>query len=295
MMKVARNYGECATASPSGVELSPPSGEAVLSTGPTSPESQDVLGSSSKVELLATIHEKIIPQLILAHINPAELDSCPNTRLPPTPEEVAEFSQIAVDNDLQAALLFIESMADDGLSVDVILLDLVAPAARLLGDEWLDDRRDFTEVTLGLNLLHRVVHVLGPSVVPSSSDRGSVVLVAAPAEQHTLGIFLLAEFLRKDGWGVQVDPDMPREDLLGLVGREHVDMVGISVSNSDLIGPLTELVSDVRSASINDDMAVMIGGSLSLASEAREIGATFCNDAREAVVLLSKHARLRRP
>ncbi len=253
-----------------------------------------MLGSSSKADLLATIHEKIIPQLILAHINPAELDACPNTRLPPTPEEVADFSQIAVDDDLQEALLFIESMADAGLSLEVILLDLVAPAARLLGDEWLEDRRDFTEVTLGLNLLHRVVHVLSPSAAPSPSDKGSVVLLAAPAEQHTLGIFLLAEFLRKDGWGVQVDPDMPREDLLELVGREYVDMVGISVSNSDLIGPLTELVSDVRSASINDDIAVMIGGSLALANEAQEIGATFCNDAREAVVLLAKHAKLRR-
>ena len=204
---------------------------------------------------------------------------------------MAEFSRIAVREDLEGALLFVEDMADDGLSLDTILLDLVAPAARLLGDEWLDDRRNFTEVTFGLNTLHRVVHVLGPTATPTRSDRGSVVLVAAPAEQHTLGIFLLAECLRKEGWGVRADPDMPKTELLDIVRSEHVDMVGISVSNTDLVGPLTHLVSAILNASMNDNMAVMIGGSISLAGDAEEIGATFCNDAREAVELLAHHVR----
>jgi methanogenic corrinoid protein MtbC1 len=105
---------------------------------------------------------------------------------------------------------------------------------------------------------------------------------------------MLAEFLRKERWGVRVDPNMPKEDLLELVRREHIDMVGISVSNTDLVGPLTELVAAVRNASLNDDVAVMIGGSLILASQAEEIGATFSNDPREVIALLARHDPSRR-
>jgi methanogenic corrinoid protein MtbC1 len=252
------------------------------------------LGFNSESDLLVTIRDRVVPQLMLAHAEDAAvLGACPNARLPPTRAEVESFASIAVAEDLEAALRFIETLADGGLSVEVILLDLVAPAARLLGDQWLDDRRSLTEVTVGLTLLHRVVHVLGPSAAGPASDRGSVVLVAAPREQHTLGIFLLAEFLRKERWGVRVDPNMPLSDLLDLLRREHVDMVGISVSNTDLVEPLTRMVAAVRGASVNERVIVMIGGSLALANQSEEIGATFSNDPREAVALLARHATVR--
>ena len=253
------------------------------------------LQPDGRADLLSAIHERVIPQLMLAHVPDrselSELEACPGARLPPTTEEVAHFSRLATAEDLQAALAYVEVLAGDGLSVEVILLHLVAPAARLLGDEWLDDRRSFTEVTLGLNTLHQVVHILGPSFAVAPAPRGSVILVAAPAEQHTLGIYLLAEFLRRDGWGVQVDPNMPLATLLSLVKAEHVEMVGISVSNTDLVAPLTRMVSSVRKASKNTDLTVMLGGSLALAGDAEAIGATFCNDPFEAGRLLERRAR----
>ncbi len=290
MAKVVKKSVDLAAESRSGVKLLRRSVD-----GGASEESRQSLGSNAAHDLLATIHDQIVPQLILIHAaDAADLGACPATRLPPTAQEVATFAGVAVAENLEQALQFIQELADGGLSVEVILLDLVAPAARLLGDQWLDDRRSLTDVTAGLALLHRVVHVLGPSNVSSAEDRGFVVLVAAPKEQHTLGIFMLAEFLRKERWGVRVDPNMPRQDLLDLVRREHIDMVGISVSNTDLVGPLTNLVAAVRSASRNGDVAVMVGGSLILANQAEEIGATFSNDPREVIALLARHPS-RRP
>lgn len=287
MAKAAKRSVDPQPASQSGATLMRRAADATA-------ESTRSLGSSAASDLLATIHDQIVPRLMLAHAAGVEqLGSCPATRLPPTPQEVAAFARIAVAEILEDALDFITELCDGGLSVEVILLDLVAPAARLLGDEWLDDRRSLTEVTTGLALLHRVVHVLGPSTQASRSDRGFVVLVAAPNEQHTLGIFLLAEFLRKEGWSVRVDPNMPTPDLVAIVRREHVDMVGISVSNTELVGPLKRQIAAVRSSSFNKGIAVMIGGSLALADQAEEIGATFINDAREAVALLARQAPAR--
>ena len=38
------------------------------------------------------------------------------------------------------------------------MVDLLAPAARLLGEYWEDDRCDFVDVTMGLWRLQEVVH-----------------------------------------------------------------------------------------------------------------------------------------
>jgi methanogenic corrinoid protein MtbC1 len=252
------------------------------------------LESDGRADLLATIHEKIIPQLVLAHR--AELvreASCPDSRPPPTVQEVAAFAVIAVQDDLPAALAFIEVLASQGIALEAVLLHLVAPAARLLGEQWLDDLRSFTEVTIGLGVLQRVVHVLGPSFAPEVGHRGVVVLVAAPNEQHTLGIYLLGEFLRRDGWGVQVQPNMAPDELITLVESQPLEMVGISVSNSHLLAPVSDLIASIKRAPLNADMAVMVGGSCQLRDDAERMGAMFCSDPRDAVRWLDQHVRNR--
>ena len=250
----------------------------------------DPLEREARADLLATIHEQIIPQLVLAHTSePGAGTSCPDARLPPTPGEVEALCCLAVEQDLLASLAIIEAMVGDGLTIETVLLELIAPAARKLGDDWLEDLRTFTEVTVGLGTLQEVIHILGPSFAHGIVHRGAVVLVPAPNEQHTLGVHLLGEFLRRAGWGVLVDPRMSRAELLLHVEAERIEMVGISVSNSDLVDTLERLVRDIKRASLNADIAVMIGGSLNLEEHAARLGVTFCNDPREAVRWLEHH------
>lgn len=240
-------------------------------------------------ELLATIHDEIIPRLMLAHgADPLREQVCPDARLPPTQVEVNEFAVIAVSEDVPAALAFVEKMCSDGLSLESILLDLIAPAARLLGEHWLADLRPFTEVTSGLCTLQQVVHILGPSFAPAREHRGFVVLVAVQPEQHTLGLYLLGEFLRRAGWGVQVAATMPDSELLALVKSQHVEMVGISVSNSSLLTLLSALIASIKKVARNPKMAILLGGPLELGEFAAENGVSACRDPRDAVHWLDK-------
>jgi methanogenic corrinoid protein MtbC1 len=241
-------------------------------------------------DLLATIHEKIIPQLLLAHYD-EEAPLVVEDRIP-SANEVARFADISTRGDVNAAVAFVEWVSAQGTSLEVILLDLVAPAARLLGEDWTNDLRTFTDVTLGLGILQQVVHTFGPALAAHPGHRGCVVLVPAPSEQHTLGIHVLGEFLRKAGWNVQVETAISRPELVELVEAQPVELVGISISNGDLVEPLSHLVTALRRAPLNPEMAVMMGGSLQLTkAEHLRIGATFCNDPREAVDWLDEHMR----
>jgi methanogenic corrinoid protein MtbC1 len=251
------------------------------------------LAPEPRPDLLATIESEIIPRLMLAHrVEPLAQNVCADTRLPPTEEEIFEFARIAACHDLASALAYVESMSRQGLAIEAVLLDLVAPAARLLGEHWKADLRSFTEVSAGLGTLQQVVHVLGPSFAPVLPHRGLVVLAAAPGEQHTLGLYLVGEFMRRAGWGVQVAPTMSEADLVRVVSTERVEMLGFTVSNTQLLKPLAATIAAVRKNSRDPGLAIMLGGALDLAEFcSKNQVSLFAPDPREAVRWLEDRAR----
>ena len=249
--------------------------------------------STAQSDLLSTIHEQIIPQLMLAHCTDEPLaEPCVDGRVPPTDAEIAKLANIAVEQDLATSLKFVDQILRAGVSLDIVLLKLVAPAARLLGDEWLDDRRSFTEVTLGLAIMQEVVHVLGATSGPGlTGGRGFVVLACPAPEQHTLGIHLLGYFLRRAGWEVEVAPAVTENDLVALVQSERVEMLGISVKNTDSVKILSRVISAVKKASMNPDLMVLVGGAPELAHRSSEIGCQYCSDPNDAVRWLDEHVK----
>ena len=249
---------------------------------------------STRADLLATIQEQIVPRLMAAHLSEVSGQApCADARIPPTHAELAELSRIAVAGDLAGALVFVESLLREGLSMETVLLQLIAGAARLLGDDWMEDLRGFMEVTRALGTLQQVVNVLGPRFASARVPCGSVVLVSASSDQHTLGIHVLGELLRRAGWGVQVEPLMSNADLILLVQSVRVDIVGISLTSAVLVAPLARLVRAIKAASMNVDIAIMIGGPTARPDHAAEVGATFCVDARDAVRWLEHHVSVR--
>lgn len=244
-------------------------------------------------DLVDTVTNHIIPRLLLAHrMDARELDRVPDTRRPPTVEEIAALAEVAVDQDLQAAMKLVEVRLHEGLSLETLLLDWIAAAARLLGDQWLSDDKSFAQVTLGLGTLHRMLATLRHRLRPAVQHRGLVVLVTAPGEQHTLAIHVLGDLLQHAGWEAVVKPNLPVDELVAMVSCEPVVMVGISVSSDDFLAPVERIIARVRQSSLNRDLAVMLGGSIDMSSHADEMGAIFCPSARIALAWLGRHARV---
>lgn len=117
--------------------------------------------ADSRTHLMATIHDDVIPRLILAHLAPSSGAQWEDsTRIPPREEEVAELARIASMGDLAGALSFIERLLGEGVSCESVLLNLVGPAARMLDDDWSSDERTFDDAMAGLETLEHVVSVL---------------------------------------------------------------------------------------------------------------------------------------
>jgi len=158
---------------------------------------------------------------------------------------------------------FVDAQLANGISVQSIYLDLLAPAARMLGDMWADDACDFVDVTMAVGRLQLVLRDLSQMFVrdrPEEDLAGRVLLACIPGEQHSLGLFMVAEFFVRDGWEVHVGPPLTNEQLLADVRSEWYDIVGFSVSCESRFDHLKREIRRVRQASLNRDVLILVGG-----------------------------------
>lgn len=249
-------------------------------------------GPHRQAHLLRTIEAEIIPRLMLAHRTLAADAEDGAGHTAPSATEIEAFARVVLERPAFEARARVDALRDAGLSLETILLELLGPAARRLGEMWEDDEVGFTEVTIGLSKLQQLVHELGELTHGPSEPTdpvGRVVLVPAPGEQHTFGMHIVAELFRRAGWIVLTEFSVTNDDLVSLVRDEQVDMIGFSVSSTRLLEPLTALVRELRAASRNPKLVVMIGGAIDLNAHVARVGACCCpRDAREALSELER-------
>lgn len=232
--------------------------------GLTRPLPLDAACGDSIDRLTHAIEDEIIPRLVLARRGLPQPGADALAGEPaPASADVAEFARLVRDHDVAVAKAYVESLRARGATLEAIYLDLLAPTARLLGDLWVEDLCDFTEVTIGLWRLHQVVRELSPAHRVDGRPgeaRRRALLVALPGEQHTFGVVLLAEFFRHAGWDVWSGPIASSEELRGLVESESFGVVGLSVSCGNHLQGLASEIHGLRRASRNRGVGVMVGG-----------------------------------
>ena len=216
--------------------------------------------------LVRTIEGEIIPRLMLAHRSGAgEAVSSPPGPAGLSAQDVQAFSRLVLKKDLAEATAFVEARRARGSSLEALYLDLLAPAARYLGELWEADLCDFTEVTFGLWRLQQLVRELSPAFQHEAEYRGHdrrALLLPAPGEQHSFGLFMVAEFLRRAGWDVWAGPEVSVEELLSIVRKEPFAVVGLSVSSEQRLEGLATTIHAIRRASRNRGVGVMVGGQI---------------------------------
>jgi methanogenic corrinoid protein MtbC1 len=214
---------------------------------------------SSPVNRAVEFH--IVPKLVLAHTGICGADAA--AARPLESEEVAELTDRVLAGDDAGALAFVEAVLARGMPVERICLDVLAPTARRLGELWHADTCDFTQVTLGLWRLHRVLREFSAafgSEVEHQQDGLPVLLVPVPGEQHTFGLAMVAEFFRRAGWLVWDAPVTARSDLATMVRSEWFAVVGFSLSCESRLEALASCIQLVRRESCNRSVGVLVGG-----------------------------------
>jgi methanogenic corrinoid protein MtbC1 len=151
------------------------------------------------------------------------------------------------------------------VSIESIYLDLIPMTARKLGVLWEEDICSFTDVTIGLWRLQHILYDLTKDFQKKHTmpiENLNALLIPAPKSQHTLGLFIVAEFFRKAGWRVWGEPNLSPEQINNLIFSQWFDVIGISVGYSEQLVGVNQLITSLRSRSMNPNVAFMVGGPL---------------------------------
>lgn len=231
------------------------------------------------------LEDQIIPRLLVAHRD-GVVNARPSGRLA---AHVAAFASACAAGNRAGADRLVARLRAEGHAADSVMVDLVGPAALLLGREWEEDRRGFVDVTLGLVLMHEIIHTMGYEYRDGPKQAGPVrrvMLASAPGSQHVLGLSIVSEFFRKAGWQVVLEVSPSSAELCHAVKNEWFDLVGLSVALDSQLAGLSTLIARLKTASHNPAMPVLLGGPVFtlLPQQAERFGAqAICVDAREAV------------
>lgn len=219
---------------------------------------------SRETILARTIESEIIPRLMLSHrLGPNYSSATQRKAKTVESSDVAEFTRLVVLHDVTVAEAYIRVFRDQGVSIENIFMQVLAPAAKHLGELWLSDHCSFTDVTVGLSRIYQLVHRLGPQFESETGHAAcgrTAFLAPVPGEQHGLGLLLVEEFFRREGWEVWAPSAITNDEIVRTVAREHYDMIGISVTCGALIDDLTSVIQAARTGSRNKNVMVMVGG-----------------------------------
>lgn len=123
-------------------------------------------------DLKATFGDQLLPRLLLAQSWPLlELDTVGASGEPPSAPEIEALADVAARGDTAEALRIVRSTIARSATREMVLLLLIAPAARLLGDQWCFDERSFADVMDGLRVLQDVARGLGSSELDRVDER----------------------------------------------------------------------------------------------------------------------------
>jgi MerR family transcriptional regulator, light-induced transcriptional regulator len=215
-------------------------------------------------EVARTIEVEVIPRMLVSHRTGAL-----------SPDQLSDAARLLDGGDVERLVellrgtgeaetdLFVEMLVQEGVASEAIYLDLLAPAARMLGDLWSEDECDFVEVSIALGRMQRILRSLSHLFLAGVEEKaavGRVLLAGAPGEQHTLGLFMVAEFFVRDGWLVTIGPPFVDDDLSKLLRQEWFDLVGFSVGCDSRLSVLSREIGRVRRTSRNRGVRVLVGG-----------------------------------
>ena len=210
----------------------------------------------------AIIEGEIIPRLMMAHSS-GEPATPSRPRRPIDPDAAARFAPLALERDAAELLAEVEVLLADGVSVETVCLDLLAPSARMLGEMWERDECDFIDVTMGLWRLQEVMRDIAaraPRERAFLCAPRSALFSPMPGDHHNFGALMIEEVFARAGWQSEALIKPERRELLDRLARQRFDLVGLTLTRDCPSAALANLIKAIRNVSANPDLVIIIGG-----------------------------------
>jgi MerR family transcriptional regulator, light-induced transcriptional regulator len=236
------------------------SGRSGQGRGKPKPISESTEDDERLDELLSV---DVIPRLLVAYSRPLGIVR-PRAKAI-APAEIDRFVPLVLRCEAGELLDEVDAIMARGFAAEQLFVELLAPAARRLGDMWDRDELDFLQVAMGMWRLQEVLREIAARAVraqPGGSPR-TAIFTSMPGDAHTFGTAMVQECFALAGWNADLLVGANRNQILQSVAERDLDLVGLTLSHDGHIEPAASLIRAIRTVSMNPSLCIMVGGRLS--------------------------------
>ncbi|MFD6497422.1 B12-binding domain-containing protein [Streptomyces sp. NPDC059944] len=153
------------------------------------------------------------------------------TRLPDERWRDELWEAVSTGNEQLATHTLFQAL-EAGLSAEGVLLDLIAPVQRKVGEEWAADRITVAQEHAATAINDRAIAALSHHYAAhTTASRGRALVACVDGEWHGLPARLLAEVLKLRGWNVDfLGAQIPTSHLIMHIHQTGPDLVALSSS-----------------------------------------------------------------
>jgi excisionase family DNA binding protein len=166
-----------------------------------------------------------------------------------------------IAGDAAGAWSVVEAALAAGRSPSNIYTDVLSPALVSIGQRWSAGTIGIEDEHMATAIASRIIGRLGPRFTRRGRHRGTIVTAMPSGERHGLGIAMVADILRGEGFAVlDLGPDTPTETLIAAIDKAApIHAVCLSASHDPSVSVLAEMVSAVHSR-YQGSIPVIVGG-----------------------------------
>jgi methanogenic corrinoid protein MtbC1 len=208
------------------------------------------------------IESEIIPRLLMAH-GSGEPGAKVRRGRPISPAAASDFAMLPLRLEAASLLEEVDAFIAEGAAVETICLDLLAPAARKLGEMWERDDCDFIDVTMGLWRLQEVMREVAARMPVEPAGFGpprTALFSPMPGDLHNFGTLMIDEVFSRAGWQSEALVKPERRELLDRLSHARFDLVGLTLTRDCPSAAIANLIRAMRNVSANPYIIVLVGG-----------------------------------
>jgi len=178
-----------------------------------------------------------------------------------------------------------EAAIRSGMEPRDFYCDVLTPVLHAIGELWHNGEIGVEDEHLASNVASAMIGRLGPRFASRGRTKGTVVIAMPAGERHDLGLAMLGDILRSDGYRVlNLGADTPASALVAAV-RDVADVsaIALSVVNSESLAMAANSIVAIRDsigavpvlaggAAVPDEQSAHRLGADGWAGDAREVG-----------------------
>jgi MerR family transcriptional regulator, light-induced transcriptional regulator len=176
-------------------------------------------------------------------------------------EQAEQYKSFLLGARKHEALQYIQKLADEGIGIRNIYLDILQPVQREIGNLWHANKISVAQEHYCTGLTQLAIAQLYPRLFTASPKKHSMIATCVSGELHEIGLRMVTDIMELDGWDTTyLGANMPNESIVKSIAQGKADLVAISVTYPLNLHKAEQLIAQIREDASLSRVKIMVGG-----------------------------------